>query len=119
MKQKGRVVFWCGYAALMGLLIGWALLSPRPDDPLHHLYIQCMRIKPGVTVESLTRLFGTPEHVKKDGYEAYLFGSYEYSVMYSDYIVAVVNEKGDVTDFRCGEGAYPWRPKSTAEARTP
>lgn len=101
-----------GLVTIICCVVGWILLRQlvfHNTARLREINHECMQIKPGVKIEELVHLFGSPQHFKEDGYERYLFGSYEYSVLYSDYIVAEVSGEGQITDFRCGERMFPWK----------
>ncbi len=75
-----------------------------------YLYGICMRTEPGSSLADLEQLFGKSTIVHNDGKAThYQFGSHEYSVLYSDYIVAYQdNESKKITRLKCAEKTYAW-----------
>jgi len=75
-----------------------------------HLYDICMNSKSGSSIADLEQLFGKSTSVHNDGKAThYQFGSDEYSVLYSDYIVAYQdNESKQITRLKCAEGTDAW-----------
>lgn len=110
--MKKRYALTLSALILMSGVLGFMYLDrlffPNTNE-LNKLNRQCMEVRPGVSLSELQRLFGVPRHFQEEGYVRYLFGSHEYSVLFSDYIVAKINAEGEIIDFRCGEGMYPWK----------
>ena len=80
---------------------------PVDDDQLYGI---CMSSEPGSSLADLEQLFGEPTSVRTEGKATqYQFGSHEYSVLYSDYIVAYQdNESKKITRLKCAEKTDAW-----------
>ena len=110
--KKRRVIFILGSIALLavgGVILSHHVLFPNAKENTR-VYLQCMQTPQGVTLDQLKNMFG-PVHIGHDDgpLHEYWFGSHEYSVAHSAYIVAEVNKStGQVVRLSCGEGSLAW-----------
>lgn len=97
-----------------GLAVGSFLRGILPVDDTQ-LYGICMSSEPGSSLADLEKLFGKPTSVRTEGKATqYQFGSHEYSVLYSDYIVAYQdNESKKITRLKCAEKTDAWNNERT------
>jgi hypothetical protein len=72
------------------------------------MYQKCMAVPRGVTLQELKGVLGEPNAYKNPDPSYFDWGSSNYSLLYSSYISAKVDDQGIVTDLSCGEDAYPW-----------
>lgn len=110
MKKRTIVISLVVCAGLAGIYFAGMKFLFSDSKEMHAVYSSCMATKPGTPLSELQKMFVSAdiEHDHGATHE-YWFGSHDYSVLNSAYIVATVNKAtGEVIRLSCGEGAVAW-----------